>query len=105
MRAPFGKRLNALVAVVQLAFDVVGDQLDREEVADTAQLGVAFEGAEVGEGHAGFELVEALLRHLAILHELRIALEDGFREEFAAGNLDTELPLEAEDDVQEVDGL
>ena len=42
---------------------------------------------------------------LAVLNQVRIALEDGFGEQLAARNLDPEFAFETEDDVQEIDGL
>src|SRR5262249_58667402 len=51
------------------------------------------------------QLGETLRGHLPVLHELRVPLEDRFREQLIPGNLDPELPLQAEDDVQKVDRL
>src|SRR5262245_10643761 len=90
---------------LELALDVAGDQLDGEQVADVADLGVLLEAAEVGEGHACAQLLDSLVGHAAVLDELRVALEDRLREQLAARDLDTKLPLQAKDDVEEVDGL
>ena len=60
---------------------------------------------EVGERHRLRQFGEALGGDLAVLHELGVALEDRFREQLAARDLDAELALEPEDDVEEVDRL
>ena len=68
-------------------------------------LRVLLELAQVGERHACAQLGQALVGDLAVLHELRVALEDRLGEQLAARDLDAELALQAEDDVEEVDRL
>src|SRR5258708_5588430 len=80
----------------QLALDVASDQFDREQIAKVRHLGIALETAQVGVGHAVTQLLQTLVGDLAILDEVGIALEDRFREQLAARNLDAELPLETE---------
>ena len=104
MRSRLGQ-LAALVPVLQLAFDVARDEIDREQVAQVADFGILLEAGEVGERHPLAQLAQALVGDAAVLDEFRVALEDRFREQFAARDLDPELALEAEDDVQEVDRL
>src|SRR5688500_17238192 len=77
----------------KLALDVLGDHVHREQVADPGQFRVPLELAQVGERHALAQFRQALVGDLAVLHELGVALEDGFREELAARNLDAELAL------------
>src|SRR5207244_10322883 len=74
----FGLRISprALVAAFQLSLDIARDQLDREQIADAADLRVLFEAGEIGEGHARAQLGEPFGGDLAVLDEFRIALED-----------------------------
>src|SRR5262249_8063365 len=97
------KAQGSVLARFELALDVARDQIDREQVADVAHLGVLLELLQVGEGHPGLQLRQPLLGHTAVLHELRIALKNRLGEQLAARDLDPELPLQAEDDVEEVD--
>src|SRR5262245_34590033 len=90
LRICFGFRISRFgfllvpAGAAELALDVAGDHLDGEEVADAAEFGVLLELAQVGERHAGLQFGQALGGHLAVLHELRVALEDRFREQLAA---------------------
>src|SRR5581483_5059861 len=83
----------------EFTLDVAGDDLDGEQVADAADLRVGLELAEIGEGHACPQLFQPLGCYLAVLHEIRVAVEDGFREKFPARDFDPEFTLEPEDDV------
>src|ERR1700722_10666877 len=93
------------VPILQLAFDVARDEIDREQVAQVADLGILLEPGEVGERHPLAQFAESLVGDAAVFDELRVALEDRFGEQFAARDLDPEFAFEAEDDVQEVNGL
>src|ERR1700680_4193868 len=64
------------------------DEIDREQVAQVADLGVLLEPGEVGERHALAQLAQALVGDAAVLHEVRVALEDGLGEQLAARDLD-----------------
>src|SRR5207245_1330022 len=75
----------------QLTLDVVGNQLNREEVTDVTDFRVGLELAEVSERHTLPQLRQALVGDSAVLHEVRVALEDRFREQLAARDLDPEL--------------
>src|SRR5262249_31091089 len=89
----------------QLGLDVARDQVHREQVAHPADLGVLLELAQVGQGQALAQLLKALGGDLAVLHELRVAVEDRIGEQFAARDLDSELALQPEEEGQEVDRL
>src|SRR5438874_365040 len=102
-RARWTACLPMLLLGRQLPLDIAGDQLDGEQVAEVADLGVPGELAEVGKGHLGPQLVQAAVGDLAVLDELGIALENRFREQLAARDLDAKLALQAEDDVEKID--
>src|SRR5690348_2172648 len=53
----------------QLALNVAGDQIDREQVAEVLDRGVGLELAQVGKRHARAQLVETLGGHAAILDQ------------------------------------
>src|SRR5262249_13077521 len=88
---------------IDLPGDVPGHQVDGEQVGDAAQPSVVIEAVEVGVGHARAQLGHALVGNPAFSHELQVSLEDRLGEELAAGDLDSELALQTEHDVQEVD--
>jgi hypothetical protein len=46
------------------------------------------------------DLLQALFGDLAVLNEIGVTLEGRLGEQFAPGDLDTELPLQAEDDIE-----
>src|SRR5262245_25835031 len=90
---PLGSGCEVSSPRLQLTPDVAGDQVHCEQVADVRDLGILLEGCQVGEWHALAQLFQALLGDLAVLHELRVALEDRLGEQLAARDLDPELAL------------
>src|SRR5437773_7963030 len=52
----FGFLHGLSIPAFQFSLDVARDQLDREQVADAADIRVLFEAGEIGEGHAGAQL-------------------------------------------------
>src|SRR5436309_1324523 len=94
-----------ILARLQLRLDVARGQVHGEQVAEAFEIRVALELGQVSVRHAALEFGHAFRSEFAVLYKLRVALEDRFREQFAAGDLDAELPFQAEDDVQEVDRL
>src|SRR6266849_7126960 len=97
--------MSDAVGRIELALDIPCDQVDGEQVAQMAQLRILLELAQVGERHAGVQLLQALFGHPAVRHEFRIPLENRLGEQLAARNLDAELALEPENNVQKVDRL
>src|SRR5581483_584818 len=65
-----------VLARPELALDVLGDQIDREQVWHPAHFGVLLEVAQVGKRHALAQLLETVFRDLAVLDEIGIAGED-----------------------------
>src|SRR4051794_29244193 len=61
----------------ELRRDVAGDQIDGEQVGQSAEPPVAVEPVEVGVGHALAQLAHALVGHAALPDERGVALEDG----------------------------
>src|SRR5262249_50733453 len=85
--------------------DVPRDQVHGEQIPQAVEVRVFLELRQVRVRHSRPQLGHALRGDLAVLDELGVALEDRFREQLAAGDLDAELALQPEHDVQEVDRL
>ena len=61
---------------LQFAFDVPGNHLHGEQIAQSAKLRVLGKLAQIGKRHALTQFVQASFRDLAVLHKIGITLKD-----------------------------
>jgi hypothetical protein len=90
---------------IKLPPDVARHQIDREQVIDRFEPSVSLQLRPVGVGQVSAQRGQAVVGQLPVINECRVPHDDLIWEQLVLVDLDPEVALEAEDNVQEIDGL
>ena len=100
-----GNIVSCFSVPAELPHDEARQQLDGDQVIDPVQLTVKLQVPEVGVGHPQAERGQTFVGQSAAPGENRVIRGDRVREQLVALDPDPEFTLQAEHDIQEVDGL